>query len=84
MDGMSESIPEILDRLVGNLDAESGDKSVLSNVSAFEAVCNWVADKIERAGRCEKKEDYAVHSIGHGILFASRYLIEVIDDMEDK
>lgn len=87
MDDLSESIPEILDRLVGKLNAEAdacADSRTMKSIPAFEEVCNWVADKIDRAVRYEKQPEYSVHEIGHGILFASRYLIEVIDDMEDK
>lgn len=78
---LSDIIPEILDRLVGDISGHgdtASDREAQANMVNFEAVCLWVAGKLTDVERCVASPYFSMAKTGRMMLQAADELIYVI------
>ncbi len=78
---ISDAIPEILDRLVGNIAGQGDaalDREAQANIDNFEAVCAWVEGKLIDAERYAVSPYYSMADTGRMTIEAAEGLIYLI------
>ncbi len=76
-----DAIPEILDRLVGDISGHgdtAADREAQANIDNFEAVCSWVAEKLANAERYAASTFHSMAETGRMTLEAAEELMVVI------
>lgn len=75
-----DCVTEIVDRVVGHIDTAGEccyDTVSLGNIPAFEAVCDYVADNLERANNHREAIEGSVKEVSLETIKAAERLIDV-------
>lgn len=79
----NECVREVLDAIVGSTSPEGDsylDGRNQKNIDAFGEVCDWVADRLDKALACRDSQFFSMRQTATMTIQAAEYLTDTINE----